>query len=175
MSLTYEMPISLWRFGVFDEESPERSIPVSRRDAEETATLYEDVTLETYDLTERGDVAVIHVVYEAGTIESLQGLWGRAAGSRLELSYEMRTLTLPLNEGAPTEGIDPRQRDLIAEVLGGEEFSVAVHTPGAVRSIAFPEIPDYAVEDIGSGGFRWSAPMAALLLAEGPNVIELRW
>jgi hypothetical protein len=175
LSLTYEMPISLWQFGVFDEESPERSIPVSRRDAEETATLYEDVTLETYELVEKDDVAVIHVVYHAGTVESLQGLWGRVAGAELELSFETGTLTLPLNEGVPEGGVDPQQRDLITEVFEGEEFSVTVRTPGEVRPIAFPEIPGFTSDEPKSDEFQWSAPMAAILLAESPNVIELTW
>lgn len=175
LSLTYEMPISLWQFGVFDDESPERSIPVSRRDAEETATLYEDVTLETYNLTEKDDVAVIHVVYHAETIESLQGLWGRVAGTPLDLSFEPGALSLPLNEGVPPGGVDPQQRDLINQVFQGEEFSITVRTPGAVRPIAFPEIPEYTSGEGDSDQFQWSAPMSALLLAEGPNVIELQW
>jgi hypothetical protein len=176
LDLTYRMPIGLWEFGVFDDETPERAIPVSRRDAEETAVLYEDVTLVSYTLREEADRAVVHVVYRVESVSGLQGLWGRVAGSPLDLSFESGRLRLPLSSGGPDDGIDPQQRDLIEEVFDGEVFSVAIRTPEPITAMELPRI-DGAEDTRGDDDRRivWQAPMGALLSTETPAQIRIEW
>ncbi|MFA7568033.1 MAG: hypothetical protein WCY01_13485, partial [Alkalispirochaeta sp.] len=86
LTLVYHMPLTLWQFGVFDDESSERAVPVSRRDAEETAVLHDDVTLERYSLEERNEEAVITVVYHSKTPAGIAAVWGDVAGQFPDLS-----------------------------------------------------------------------------------------
>ena len=181
LDLTYRMPLSLWEFGVFDEESPERAIPVSRRDAEETAVLYEDVTLVSYTLREDGDRAVVHVVYRAESVSGLQGLWGRVAGSPLDLSFETGRLQLPLSSGGPEGGIDPQQRELINEVFDGERFSVTIRTPQPITHAELPQLDGTQTarsENAQNEDDRrvvWQAPMGVLLSSVTPTQLALEW
>lgn len=175
LDMTYEMPIGLWELGVFDENSSERAVPVSRRDAEETAALYDDVTLDTYQLTDTGEIAEIHVVYRSRSVESLRGLWGTVSGEQLTLDYSAGTVTIPLNKGTPETGIDREQRELITEVFAGEVFSIRVKTPAPISGVTFPEMEGHQVEGTDGSVFQWSAPMAELLLSDGPNRITIRW
>lgn len=176
LDLTYRMPLSLWQFGVFDEESPERTIPVSRRDAEETATRLEGVTLERYTLEESDEAAVIRAVYTADSVEALRGLWGRVAGKELALSFEDGTLELPISDAIPQDEIDPQQRAVIEEVFTGHTFAVSVITPGAIVDASYPNVPEETVETTDSpSNLRWTAPMASIFSTSEVRSITIGW
>lgn len=176
LDLTYRMPIGLWEFGVFDDDSPERAIPVSRRDAEETAILSEDVTLVSYTLREEAERAVVHVVYRAESVRGLQDLWGQVAGTPLDVAFESGQLVLPISSDGPDEGVDPHQRDLIADVFAGEVFSVTILTPGSITAVEFPRFAGAEdVQDTEDRRIVWRAPMGALLSAETAAGIRLQW
>jgi hypothetical protein len=176
LTLVYRMPLSLWQFGVFDEDSQERAIPVSRRDAEETAILHPQVTLETYSLDESGDDAVITVVYRAASTEGLQALWGEVAGEPMDLSLDGRRLVLPLTEGLGETTADPQQQELIGQVFLDRHFRVTVHTPDETKEAVYPDIPAGEILPVsGEATVSWEAPMAEILTARAGQNIAVEW
>jgi hypothetical protein len=182
LDIVYRMPRSLWEFGVFDEESSERAVPVSRRDAEETAVLYPDVTLRSYEVREQGDEISVSVSYDVGSVDSLEALWGGvSAGSRMDLSFEERRIRLPVGEGPPPEGYDQEQVQLISRLFENQVFSVSIRTPARITSRSFPAtVPVVDAtsrsEDAASNTVAtWQVSMADLLLAPDSKEIVLEW
>ncbi|MFW5642634.1 MAG: hypothetical protein ACOCYQ_01280 [Alkalispirochaeta sp.] len=182
LDIVYRMPRSLWEYGVFDEENSERAVPVSRRDAEETAVLYSDVTVTSYEIDEHGDEISVTVSYRIGSVESLEALWGGvSSGSRMSLSLEAGTLRLPVGEGPPPEGYDQEQAQLISRLFENEVFSITIRTPGRITSSTFPEAVEQDTEASRSGGSSadevatWQVAMGDLLLAPGSKEIVLAW
>jgi len=182
LDIVYRMPRSLWEYGVFDEESSERAIPVSRRDAEETAVLYPDVTLRSYEVREQGDEISVSVSYGVGSVESLEALWGGvSSGSRMDLSLDDGTLRLPVGSGPPPEGYDREQTQLISRLFENQVFSVSIRTPGRITSSVFPDAvePDNPASrsalSAGDDVATWRVPMGDLLLAPGSKEIVLAW
>ncbi len=176
LSLVYRMPASLWQFGVFDEGSQERAIPVSRRDAEETAILHPDVTLETYTLDDSDDEAVITVVYHAQSVAGLQALWGNVAGTPLQMSFEGRRILLPLTGGLGDTPADSQQRELITQVFLDRYFRVTLHLPDDIQSATYPDIRNGEILSAsGDKTVSWEAPMAELLTAATGQAVSAVW
>jgi hypothetical protein len=173
LQLIYSVPTAVWDLGVFDSTSPERAIPISERDALETANLYEDVTLISHTVREKSDTVTIEMEYSVGSAESLAGLWGWAGNSRLGLDMETGSITVPVNGGG--SAADREQRELVLEVFRDQHFSLTVVAPGPLRTSS-TDIPDASWQR-GSNDetATWTAPMGPLVLHEGDSIIEARW
>lgn len=139
--LTYRYHVSseVWRLGVFDEDSPERAIPISRRDAEETALLHPGVRLVRHEVSESTDRTVVEIEYAIESPDALAAVWAGDSPGAPRLEVTDGTIRLPLALGG-TEP-DELQRDLIARAFAGESLSVTVVAPGPIETI-----------DAGSGG-----------------------
>jgi hypothetical protein len=173
MEIVYTIPQAIWELGVFDHASPERAIPVSERDARETAGLYDDVSLEGYRLDEEDDHVVITVTYLIGSPESLAAIWGSSERGSLLLDGEAGTLSVPLAGGV--EAVDAQQRELIIEAFRDRHFSLTVTAPGAVE-IQSPGDVDAAVSrPRGATTVRWEASMGDLLLSRDDLTLIARW
>jgi hypothetical protein len=172
LAITYRMPRSLWDLGVFDEASPERAIPVSERDARETAGLYADVELESYDLHLRDELVTVEVVYSAGSAQSLSALWGRNGASGLELDHAAGSVEIPIARA--TGPVDQEQRELITEAFRGQHFSLRVRTPGPAELNPPSTIPG-AIEESGEEDLQWRADMADLLLQTEDPTVVVQW
>ncbi|HKK48747.1 MAG TPA: hypothetical protein VJ932_06590 [Alkalispirochaeta sp.] len=169
----YTMPKAVWELGVFDSTSPERAIPISARDARETANLYADVTLVDHTVREAGDQVTVEIMYSIGSAESLADLWGWAGEHRLEFEPETGFLRIPVNgERVP---VDEDQRELIREVFRNQQFTLTLSAPGELNTTG-PELPDASLtEESDTNTATWSAPLGSLLLHEDSAFIEARW
>ncbi|MEX2443076.1 MAG: hypothetical protein WD492_05700 [Alkalispirochaeta sp.] len=173
LQLTYTIPRAVWELGVFDSASPERAIPVSERDAQEAADLYEDVTLTGHTVREDSDAITVEMEYSVGSAESLAGLWGWAGDNRLELDLEAGSVRIPVNGNVAD--VDREQRELILEVFRDQQFAVTLVVPGTLRTSG-PDIPDASWQrGSGDGTATWTVPMGPLVLHEDHSVIEGQW
>jgi hypothetical protein len=132
LTMRYRMDKTLWELGVFDEDSPERSVPVARRDVEETALRYEDVSVDQYRREIDGETVLITVRYRVGSAESMQALWGYSTGEALSFDPLSGQLVIPLATGQ--EGITSDQEGFLREVLTDRTMRVVVIAPFAVST-----------------------------------------
>ncbi|MFW5693888.1 MAG: hypothetical protein ACOCYB_01875 [Alkalispirochaeta sp.] len=173
LDLVYTIPRAVWELGVFDSTSPERAIPISERDARETAALYPDVTLVDHTLRQDGEIVAVSIEYSVGSAESLADLWGWAGESRLEFDPDSGVLRIPVH-GAQGP-VDREQRELIDEVFRDQEFSLTVRAPARVDTTG-PELPDAAWDqDTVDNTATWTAPMGPLVLYDRSAFVEVRW
>ena len=173
LSLVYTIPRSVWDLGVFDEGSPERAIPVSERDARETAGLYDDVDLVRYTLRRGDDAVTIETIYRVESDDSLAALWGTIGSGHLVIDRERGAITVPI--GAGIGSVDGDQRQLIADTFRDQTFSLELRAPAAIQGEP-PQRPSGTVIDNGSTSiFQWEVPMADLMLAEEPSEVRARW
>lgn len=173
LTMRYRMNSALWDLGVFDEDSPERAVPVARRDAQETALRYSDVTLEEYRLERTGEEVVIITRFRAGSMESLQRLWGDAAGAPIAIRTDPHGVTVPLVSASPP--MDTEQRALFQEVFADRRARVTVHAPGEISDAT---VAGLALDDPGKyEGRRYelTVPMYDLLAGEDAVVLRLTW
>ena len=173
LTMRYRMTRSLWELGVFDEESQERSVPVSRRDAEETALRYTDVSLDRYDLEQTGEEVVITVRYVAGSVESLQGLWGNAGGSPIELSPDSGGIVIPLTPGVVE--MDRQQRDLLRSIFADRDAVISVLTPRNIADARVIGPVSTGEEQHGAARFDLTIPMGDLVTRSEATVLEVEW
>jgi hypothetical protein len=171
--MTYTIPRAIWDLGVFDHSSPERAIPVSERDARETAGLYDDVILEDYRIDEGDAEVVITAAYRVGSPESLAALWGWSDGGSLRLDHAAGTLTVPLAGGV--DPVDSHQRELIAETFRGRHFSLALTAPGTVQLEPLGGINGAVTRPRDDATVRWEAPMGDILLSREDLALQARW
>ena len=172
LAITYRMPRSLWDLGVFDEASPERAIPVSERDARETAGLYADVELESYELQQGEELVTVTVAYSAGSAQSLAALWGRNGATGLDLDYGAGYIEIPVAQA--TGPVDEEQRNLITEAFRGQYFDLRVRTP-APAELNSPSMVPGTVERNGETDLQWRANMAELLLQTQAPTVTVQW
>lgn len=172
LTFVYTIARSVWDLGVFDEGSPERAIPVSERDARETAGLHDGVSLEEYRISESPETVEVRVVYRTDSEEALAALWGAVGGSRLSLDRDAGTLTVPITAG--TGPLDNDQRELIAGGFEGYHVSLSVVPPARTTAtvVERPPFGEVVTEDRNA---RWSAPMSTLMTAEGPVSVSVSW
>lgn len=173
MEIVYTIPQAVWDLGVFDHASPERAIPVSERDARETAGLYADVTLERYTLDTRDDQVVVSVTYVVDSPESLSALWGWSDTGSLVLDHAAGTVSVPLS--AAVETVDPQQRELIAETFRDRHFSLTVIAPGPVTFEAPPGVDGTLSRPRNDETARWEGPMGEILLNDHDVTLRARW
>lgn len=174
LTMVYRMSTALWELGVFDEGSQERAVPVSRRDAEETALRYEGVTLEEHAVTDDGETVAVTVKYQARTRDSLRKLWGSAGGSPLIFAEGSRSITIPLASG--DSSMDREQRNLVRQVLADQTARVMVITPDPVRSAETTGgLQDGGDQHLQDNRFSVTVPLARLVTADQPGEIVLEW
>lgn len=172
LALTYRLHSALWDLGVFDQESPERAVPVSRRDVEETALRHPGVTVEHYNVTRQDNTVVVEVRYRAADARGLAGIWGAAGGEPLTLSRNPAGnshLILPLTpEGAVP---DDAQRQLLENVFRDQTMRVTVQLPAAATSATAG--PLEVLRDRSAVSV--AAPLDRVLTAPESLKLEVRW
>lgn len=173
LTIHYHLHESLWELGVFDENSPERAVPVSRRDAEETALRYRDVTLQDHRVLREGERVTVTVRYRAGSTESLQGLWGEAGGGPLTVRGDGRGITIPL--AAQSSPVEANQRELFDTILRNEFARITVLAPETVRSGSAGGAGVPGEEERAGNRYTFTVPMADLLAAPQPFSLEVEW
>ncbi len=174
LNMEYRIPLEIWELGVFDGDSAERAIPVSRRDAEETATLHPDVRLVTYNLEEREALVIVTVAYSATSVDGLRSLWGTVSDRPLELSFSDRSLSIPLSPGFEGVQVDRDQRDLVELLFSEQTFRVAARLPADATDRRVPGIPGGRLQS-DDGLVEWIVPMGGLVLTDVPAAIEVTW
>ncbi len=173
LTMRYTVDRALWELGVFDEESQERAVPVSRRDAEETALRYSDVTLEEYRLEDKGEEVTVSVRYRAETVESLRALWGTAAGTPIAFQAGYRGVSIPLATGP--ESVDPEQRAFIHDLFRDRHLRITVITPGPIEHVALTAPESDRQEQREGNRYSLTVPLAELLTFTGTSEIVLDW
>lgn len=151
-----------WDLGTFDDDASERAIPVSRRDAEESALLHDGLELLDWRLDETEAVATITTVYRAHSSEALAALWGGAGGGRAEWDPSRRRLVLPVVSGAEAAVTDdPAAAGLLDLVFAGQTVRIALDAPGALS--------------VGSAPAEVEHQLGALLTRRDPLVLTWAW
>ena len=173
LTLRYRMSRTLWELGVFDDTSPERAIPVSRRDAEETALRYPDVTLQMHRIEQEEEIVTVTVQYRAGSADSLQHLWGASGGGLLILREDSRGVSIPLAPQAP--GVDQDQRDLLEHLLANQYARVTVLAPRDIRGSATMGLGQSREEETQGNRYSLSVPLVDLVTSPQPAEITLEW
>lgn len=172
LAIDYEMPRSMWELGVFDQDSPERPIPVSLRDARETAGLYDDVELVDHSIDAGDERVSVTTRYRIGSVESLASIWGRIEGRVLEFDPAGGELSIPLARGLAAA--DEEQRTLIADAFRGEQFSIRIRGSHPMEIIV-ADIEGARLESDRRGrDLTWSVPMATLLLSREDVILRAR-
>lgn len=173
LTMRYRMNEALWDLGVFDENSPERAVPVSRRDAEETALRYEDVTLQDYRVHREGETVTVTVRYRAGSAGSLQGLWGVAGGGPLSLDERGRGISIPL--AADPAELAPEQRELLGHIFSNQHVRITVLAPAAVVRGGLEGATGPIGEEREGQRYTLTLPMADLVTAARPVTLQVEW
>ncbi len=172
LAIDYEMPRSIWELGVFDQDSPERPIPVSLRDARETAGLYDDVELTDHSIDTGDERVSVTTRYRVGSVESLASIWGGIEGRALEFDPDTGELSIPLARGLAEA--DEEQRTLIADAFRGEQFSIRIRGTEPME-VVVAEVEGARLESDRRGrDLMWSVPMATLLLNREDVVLRIR-
>lgn len=174
LTMRYTMSRDLWELGVFDEDSPERAVPVSRRDAEETALRYEDVTLSDYEQRTTADDVEITAVYRVGTPDSLQALWGSAGGTPMRFDPEEGVIIIPLSAG--TEELDPVQRDMFSSIFDNRHARLTVIPPGEILRTTITGLsPETVGEERESERFTLHVSMYDLVTTGNESALTVYW
>lgn len=173
LTMRYRMSRSLWELGVFDEESQERAVPVSRRDAEETALRYADVTLDRYDLDRSGEEIVISIRYTARSVESLQGLWGDAGGAPIEVSPGSGRIVIPLAPGVAD--MDQHQRDLLRSIFSDRNAVISVLTPRSITDFRLTGPASAGEEQREPTRLDLTFPMGDLVTGTEKTILQVDW
>ncbi|SIP98430.1 hypothetical protein SAMN05920897_10291 [Alkalispirochaeta americana] len=177
--LRYRINPAMWDLGVFDPDSPERAIPVSRRDVEETAGLYPDVRVAHYSIDRTSEAVIVEVQYRAGSVESLKGLWGTAGGAPLVFFSSSDApsgsgVRIPLATG-PEES-DPEQQALLEGLFAGQRARVTVYAPEKISRSTAPEFSGSSFETTTEGSvFSLVVAMHSLVTHPGTGWVELEW
>lgn len=163
LTMHYRVDGTLWELGVFDADSSERAVPVTRRDVEETALRYDDVTVELYRQESEEDTMRITVSYRVGSVESMEALWGHTGGGSLHFDPLSGLVEIPLAPGQ--DAITRDQREFLREIFAGRTMQLAVVTPFTVsRADLTGFSTDDAEEPVVEGSrVRVELPLAELL------------
>ncbi len=155
LHMVYTVSQELYDYGVFDEASSRRILPLGRRDFELTATVYEGVELVSYQTTRRDGTVTVEATMAFADQDGLAGLLN-VAREDLFPSGDGTTLRLPLFAGY--EGaVDTA---LVEEFWSEVRFVHRVETPRSIRSLNQGEISgngrraevDLKLPDLMAGG-----------------------
>ena len=165
----YTIPRQVWDLGVFDSASPERAVPVSERDARETAGLYQDVDLASYSVHEGDDEVVVRARYQAGSLQSLRGLLG--GDGTLRLDEANRTMRISLSEGLQT--IESAQEALVRDLFRDRVFALTVISD---LELSLRTAPDYgSLSTSADDHYTWQCALSDLLLDPSEALLVFTW
>lgn len=181
LEIRYIIPAELWTTGVFDEDSPERMLPVSERDARETANLYADVELLQYRLRSVDEMIHIETRYRSASDASLSALWGSVGTGWLSIDRAAGELLMPVGGGVgPTE---PVQAELLSDLFSGQtarfsvDLSALTTDRGEVQTTLLSGGQSQAGADPGSGPgtAALELPMEQLVTSADPLILRAAW
>ncbi|MFW5844217.1 MAG: hypothetical protein ACOCW6_09840 [Spirochaetota bacterium] len=164
LSLVYSVSEQLYDYGVFDEESTHRVLPLSRRDFELSAISTEGVRLADYDSSRRDGIVTIEADLEFETVEGLAGLLN-VSPETLASGDGGSILRLPLFSGF--EG--PVDTDMVEEFWNEVRFVHRVALPDQIRSVNLGEISENGREAVVD------VRLIELIEVGGPVVWEVAW
>lgn len=174
---TYDIPRDVWDRGVFDADNPNRIIPVSRRDMEELAGLWDGVSLTRYRLRRSDTRVVVTFRIEAQDPQAFANLWSgvSARADRTEFSPRDRSLVLPIT--SRRRPVESETADLVGAELRGGTFRMKLSMPGTIRTIRSPEDRRYLLGEGGEGSREviLEADLAELILAPEPYELDIVW
>lgn len=174
---TYDISRQIWDQGAFDADNPNRVIPVSRRDLEELAALWEGVTLTRYRIRRSDTRVTVTFRMHLDDPEALAGLWSgvspRAASTLF--SPGERVLILPIT--SEREPIDTDAADLVRSELRGGVFRLRLSMPGPINTVRSPSDNRYLLDEGGPGSriLVLEAQLADLVIDPSSYVVELTW
>ncbi len=178
LTMRYTMARQLWELGVFDQDSPERAVPVSRRDVEETALRHPGVTVQDFSISEGETRVTVTVRYRADSFAGLQGVWGEAGRDPLTMRRNaasgVSTLSLPFAPGGVAP--DGEQLALMEEVFSGHRTKITVRLPGSVAAASVSGAPPgEALPQVDRSTVVMEASMALVATSATPLVLEVTW
>ncbi len=137
LSLVYTVSEELYDYGVFDEESTRRVLPLSRRDFELSVLATDGVRLVSYDTGRRDGVVTIEAELDFSTADGLSGLLNLPSGSLVSDSGGT-VFRQPLYSGF--EGaVDT---EMVEEFWNEVRFVHRIAAPSRIRSVNMGEVSD---------------------------------
>jgi hypothetical protein len=135
LSGTYRIGRDAWNTGVFDDDDPNRMIPVSRRDLEELALSHAGVVLDRYRIDEERSGVTIEYRFRVENPDALASLWTGFSESARGAVFDpsARTIALPVTE--ETAALDPDEIDLVRSGLRGARYRLVILAPSDITSI----------------------------------------
>lgn len=177
LQATYDISREVWERGVFDHDNPNRVIPVSRRDIEELAALWDGVELERYRIRENETRVRVEFRLAIADPEALANVWAGVSDRLAETSFSPadRTVGLPLTT-AHVE-LDTEAADLVRDELRDGRYRLDLTTPAPIVEIVSPVDGRYLLPDggVGTRTVGVEGEIADFVLDPRPYVLELRW
>lgn len=178
LTMRYRMARSLWELGVFDSDSPERAVPVTRRDAEETALRHPGVHVTAHEVRVQGDIVVVEVTYRADSFAGIQGVWGEGSSGGMVLTEDAddgrSRLVIPVSVGGV--GPDHEQGLLIRGMFEDEVTRITVRAP---RDIADARVEsdghELTAPSLQGPLMDAQIPMSDILLHSSAVVVTVEW
>jgi len=159
VDVTYTVDTELWNLGVFDGDTPNRTIPFTRSDAERIA--YETGgKLVRYRLSSDGGDSVIEARFRVPGIDSLKMLLGD------DFSLGENHFDFLLSPGIPD--MTPEQESFFRARLAGRTLSLTFDLPGTVVEVS------PAGSSSGSSA-ELILPMEEVLLRTEPFIWTVSW
>jgi len=174
---TYDIPRDVWDRGAFDEDNPNRIIPVSRRDLQELLALWDGVSLDRYRIRRDDTHVVVRFRISADDPEALADLWSGVSARADQTDFSPQTGTLVLPITSSRDPVDPDAADFMRGELRGGTYRLSVSTPGTINEIRSPADGRYLLADGGRGSRKLvlEAELADLVLDPDAYVISLGW
>lgn len=169
VTMVYQFSEELFKIGVFDDDAEVRALPLTRRDAEITASLHPELSLTRYRTQVRDDVREIVVEYRARSAAALAHLTKSASSQGALLDWEKRELRWLVAAQADSGRSD--QTELITALFAGLEAQFRLEMP-AVPTVS-GSLAEFA--QVSSRRVEVTVPMVALALPPRDQTILIRW
>ena len=170
LAITYRLSAALYEFGVFDDDSQVRPVPISRRDAEITASLHPDAELVGYRSRKTGDTYEISVEYRLRSAAALARITRSFSTQGVLVDWQARELRWVVAP-ALDEPLREDQATLLTELLRDSAAVFSIEVP-AVPTVS-GTLADHAT--VNGRRVQLHLPMHELLLADVEQTLLLRW
>jgi hypothetical protein len=166
VTVRYSVDRNLYDLGVFDENTPYRTVPITRDDAQRIAVRTDGATLQSYESRTEGNRTTVSVTYRVSGVEGFEQLFGGTDLARIEFTDSGGTLSFTASPGNADLKAD--ERDLLEQLFGDEQAVLTVRTPQSIKSLANGERS-------GERNATFSTPMSRLMQSSEPVIWQVRW
>jgi hypothetical protein len=182
IALEYRVSRELESLGKLDGNENWPVIPVGKADLERSAARIEGLSLRSFSEKAAGADLIYRAQFDFSNPEALARFLD-GAGQRASLVREgaENRLTLSFNHSAGNAGIDEELLELVGAVFEGYDlaFGITAPRPPRLRVVnrngAPVESPPAGTALLQGNRVSFSAPMADLLSAEEPSILEIAW